>query len=180
MYGAIRQDEKGRRKGNAWLYKKFKKNNNSARSVTSVYRLEPANDTIFSSEYSIEKACQETFDLLSITLSPWKITKFPSTLHTFDYLPSACRHLGVTSACGEMQIALLSNLNIASVTQHGVVVEQCRRQLTAAKLHQLTIAVFHFLYLKRASEKAVISTFQNLIFCQCKSYWHTCLIKRSF
>ena len=28
------------------------------------------NDTIFSSEDSVEKACQETFDLLSITLGP--------------------------------------------------------------------------------------------------------------
>ena len=76
-------------------------------------------DTIFSSEYSIEKACQETFDLLSITLGPQKkITNFPTRLHICcNYLSAVCRILGVTCACGKMQTALLFNLNTISSHQ---------------------------------------------------------------
>jgi len=57
-----------------------------------------SNYIIFSSEDSIEKAYQETFDLLCITLDPEKkIPEFPSTFLTCGhYLSAVCRHLDVT------------------------------------------------------------------------------------
>jgi hypothetical protein len=100
------------------------------RLLSLSYRDGTCDDIIFSSEDSIEKACQETFDLLSITLGPEKkIPEFPSTLHTYGhYLPALCRHLGVTWACGKMQTALLFNPNIVtSVTRNCGVAAQCRR-----------------------------------------------------
>jgi hypothetical protein len=135
-------------------------------------------DTIFSSEDSAEKACQETFDLLSITLDPGKKKYQNSPAHCTPMVIICLPYVDTLASreCGEKCRVRFCLTWISSpvtrksrVALHSVTARSDFTSAPAGELCKLTDVVFHFPHLSYVFDRTVISTIQNLIFGRYKT-----------